>query len=408
MMTSAAFSSKTAGPRQVRTHALKARRGVRAQASALSDLMNARPLSKDDQTVRSEVSRYYGETLSDSSDLKTSACCTPNALPTILKEALSRVPDEVKAKYYGCGSPLPAGIDGLRVLDLGSGSGRDCYVAAALVGPEGSVTGVDMTDAQLDVARKYVDDYTQDTLGYSSSNVKFVKGQIEYLDDAGIEDSSVDLIISNCVINLSPDKERVLREAYRVLADGGEFYFSDVYCDRRLPQHVREHEVLYGECLAGALYIEDFKRLCAQAGFLDARILEGHEIEIHDPELKEITGNAKFYSLTYRLFKLPGLMETLCEDYGQVATYKGTLPGHAHNYALDDHHLFETGKPMLVCGNTAAMVGENGVSWLSKHFDVRGDRTTHFGLFDCGPSPVASPASPAAAAAPSASGGSCC
>ena len=239
-----------------------------ADESAMAALMAAKPLAKDDATVRAEVATYYGETLQTSDDLKTSACCTPNALPKAVKDVLRSVPDEIKAKYYGCGSPLPAGIEGLRVLDLGSGSGRDCYVASALVGPRGTVTGVDMTDAQLDVAKSHVEEYTANVLKYDAPNMRFVKGQIEYLDEAGIEDGAVDLIISNCVINLSPDKARVLSEAYRVLADGGEFYFSDVYCDRRLPQHVRENEVLYGECLAGALYIEDFRRLCAAAGGL--------------------------------------------------------------------------------------------------------------------------------------------
>ncbi len=89
----------------------------------------------------------------------------------------------------------------------------------------------------------------------------------------------------------------------------------------------------------------------------------------------------------HRLFKLPGRLETLCEDYGQVATYKGTIPGHIHAYDLDDHHTLETGRPMLVCGNTASMLGE---TWLAPHFDVLGNRNTHFGLFDCSaPAPVA-------------------
>lgn len=95
---------------------------------------------------------------------------------------------------------------------------------------------------QIDVANKYVDEYTK-TLGYEKSNMKFINGHIEYLDKAGIADESVDIIISNCVVNLSPDKYRVIKEAYRVLAPGGEFYFSDVYCDRRLPEEVQKNEV---------------------------------------------------------------------------------------------------------------------------------------------------------------------
>jgi len=101
-------------------------------------------------------------------------------------------------------------------------------------------------------------------------------------------------------------------------------------------------------------------------------------IEVNDPELKDIVGEAKFFSITYRCFKLPDL-ESLCEDYGQIAYYKGTLPGHRHFYQLDDGHRFETGRPMLVCGNSASMVGE---SWLAPHFEVLGDRSVHFGLFE--------------------------
>jgi len=379
----------------------RARRAVapRAEASsgAMDTLLGARIVSPDgDGAIRSSVTKYYGETLSTSDDLLTSACCTPaSQIPRAVRDALSLVPDEVKAKYYGCGSPTPCGIEGLRVLDLGSGSGRDCYVAAKLVGDKGSVVGIDMTDGQLEVARRHADDYCRDALGYAETNVAFHKGTIEDLtrvtDAHGtvkkIENESVDLIISNCVVNLSPDKKAVLSEAHRVLADGGEFYFSDVYCDRRLPEDLRSHEILLGECLGGAMYIEDFKRLCHGVGFADPRVLAGHAVEIKDERLADLLGEAKFYSVTYRLFKLPaGRLETLCEDYGQFAVYKGTIEGNAHAYSLDDHHRLETGKPFLVCGNTAAMLGE---TWLGAHFEIYGDRSTHYGLFDCGPAPVA-------------------
>jgi hypothetical protein len=148
------------------------------------------------------------------------------------------------------------------------------------------------------------------------------------------------------------------------------------------------------------LYIEDFKRICHQVGFTDPRQLAASPILVTDPELQDLVGEAKFYSITYRCFKLPQL-ETLCEDYGQVAYYKGTLPTHKHSYALDDHHVFETNRPMLVCGNTAAMVGD---SWLSPHFKIVGDTKVHYGLFDCAPAPASSDASGGA----SDSGASCC
>ena len=121
-------------------------------------------------------------------------------------------------------------------------------------------------------------------------------------------------------------------------------------------------------------------------------------IEVQDAELKELLGDAQFYSITYRLFKIPGRLESLCEDYGQALKYKGTITGSKHSYVLDDHHVFQTGKWYEVCGNTAAMAGE---SWMGKHFEIIGDRDTHYGLFACGAAPAVAPG-----AAPA--GGSCC
>jgi len=369
----------------------------------MEELLGAKQLGDDQTAVKKSVQNYYGEELKDQNDLKTSACKTCIPPPKEIRQYLKEVPKEVLVKFYGCGTPLPLGITGLRVLDLGSGSGRDCYVASRLVGENGSVTGIDMTPSQLEVANRHLEAYTRDVLKYSKPNMRFIQGEIEYLDKAGIPDESQDLVISNCVINLSPDKARVLQQVYRVLAPGGEMYFSDVYCDRRLPYELRTHPVLLGECLGGALYINDFIRLCHQVGFTDPRRLSIEPISVDDPELKEVVGEARFYSITYRLFKVPGRLETLCEDYGQVAVYKGTIPGHRHAYDLDDHHRFVANKPMLVCGNTASMVAE---TWLAPHFTVSGDRNVHYGQFDCsGPAPSTSSASgPAADCA----GGACC
>ncbi len=148
------------------------------------------------------------------------------------------------------------------------------------------------------------------------------------------------------------------------------------------------------------MYIEDFKRICREVGFTDVRALSSNPIEVTDPVLKDVCGEAKFYSITYRCFKLEGRLETLCEDYGQVAIYKGTMPSAPNAYILDDHHKFETKRPVLVCGNSASMVSE---TWLGKHFTIIGDRSTHFGLFDCSPAPAA----PAAVASSAGGSGGC-
>jgi len=359
-------------------------------------------VADEDGGFHEMVQKYYGKTLETNADLKTNAC-TSSPPPATIRNALKKVPDEVMEKYYGCGSPLPFGLDGLTVLDLGSGSGRDCYIAAQLVGEKGQVVGVDMTDEQLEVARRHAEYFCTKTLGYKQSNMRFVKGFIEMLPEY-LDPESVDIIISNCVVNLSPRKDKVLQGAYNVLKEGGEFYFSDVYCDRRLSEEIRNHEVLVGECLGGALYTEDFRREAQKAGFADPRVLSVSEITVGDSKLQHLLGNAKFYSITYRLFK-QSQIEDRCEDFGQVAVYKGTIPEHPHYYDLDDHHRFYTGKPMLVCGNSACMVGD---TWLGKHFTVMGDTSTHYGLFDCSEIKVTPKDDGSQGAAASSGGGGCC
>mmetsp|Transcript_16950 Transcript_16950/g.43293 ORF Transcript_16950/g.43293 Transcript_16950/m.43293 type:complete len:369 (-) Transcript_16950:28-1134(-) len=348
----------------------------------------AASLKPDDaESVYASVEEYYGRVLQTTKDLKTSACCTSARPHAVIRAALALVPAKVQDKYYGCGNIVPLGIEGLDVLDLGCGAGQDCYIASVLVGERGSVVGVDMTDEMLDTARGCLPEFME-RAGGKAGKLLFKKGFIEHLDQAGIAPSSIDIAISNCVVNLSPDKPAVLRQVFAALRPGGEFYFSDVYADRRLPVHVRSHAVLVGECIGGALYLHDFVQLAKEVGFGDPRVIATAPIAIEDEELKNVVGNAQFFSVTFRLFKLPaGRLESQCEDYGQVATYGGGIPGMPHAYQLDDHHVFPTGKPVLVCGNTASMLQE---TWLGKFMAVQGNRDVHFGKFDCAPPPPAS------------------
>lgn len=326
------------------------------------------------------VKDYYGKTLQTSADLKTEACCTPDDMPSYVKRLLSNVHDEVLAKYYGCGLVTPLALEGARILDLGSGSGRDVYALAQLVGPKGEVVGVDMTDEQIAVARAHVD-WHRKKFGYKTSNVRFLHGYIERLDELGLEPGSFDIIVSNCVINLSPDKLAVLRGAFDLLRPGGEMYFADVYADRRLPDAVRTDPVLLGECLGGALYWNDFHQLAKQAGFLDPRLVTDRPLGVTDEALADKLGAARFFSSTYRLFKLAGL-EPLCEDYGQAVVYKGGVAHSEHAFVLDKHHVIERGKVFPVCGNTWRMLKETR---FSRYFDFIGDFSQHYGVFaGCG------------------------
>jgi len=330
--------------------------------------------------LHEEVQNYYGKELEESSDLKTNACCTAVAPPSQIKAALKNVHEEVKNKYYGCGITIPDQLEGLKVLDLGSGSGRDCYIAAQLVGETGEVIGVDMTDEQLEVANKHID-FHKEKFGYQSSNVTFVKGNIERLDELPFQAESFDLIISNCVLNLAENKDKVLADAYKLLKPGGEMYFSDVYSDRRIPQHLQNDQVLWGECLSGALYWNDFHGAARKAGFSDPRTVEDAPITIENTELEKRVGDIQFFSVTYRLFKIDGL-EEFCEDYGQAIRYKGSIENNTHHFDLDDHHHFPTGKVMSVCGNTYKMLHDTR---FKSHFDFYGDWSRHYGIYEgCG------------------------
>ncbi len=326
------------------------------------------------------VKDYYGKLLKSSKDLKTTACCDGGDLPSHLQALLDNVHPEVVSKYYGCGIVVPAALAGLKILDLGSGSGRDSYLLAQMVGSSGAVVGVDMTDEQLATANAHLA-WHQERFGYERGNVRFLRGYIEKLDELGFEPESFDVIVSNCVINLSVDKPAVFRGARRLLKPGGELYFSDVYCDRRLPDQVRADPVLYGECLGGALYWNDFLPMAKAAGFLDPRLVASRPIAITNEAVRSKLGAAKFFSATYRLFKLDGL-ETACEDYGQAVVYRGTVPEQPDAFELDDHHLIERGKVFPVCGNTWRMLADTR---FAPHFDFIGDFSRHYGIFPgCG------------------------
>ena len=166
-------------------------------------------------------------------------------------------------------------------------TGREDTLRGALVESmvvdAGSIVGVDMTDEQLAVARAHADEYCASVLGYARTNMRFVEGYIENLSGIGIGEQTVDLVISNCVVNLSVNKERVFAELFRALAPGGEFQFSDVFCDRELPQEVRTHKILVGECLGGAMEEEAFLAMATETGFLEPIMVTRSPIEVSCP-----------------------------------------------------------------------------------------------------------------------------
>lgn len=303
--------------------------------------------------VHDNVKKYYGSRLETSSDLQTSAAssCNVTSMAPIVREALSLVHPEVTKKFFGCGLPFSSKLEGCRVLDLGSGSGRDCFAFSKLVGPNGYVIGLDMTEEMITVSQQYIQ-YHQEKFGYPKPNVAFVLGYMEKLGEAGVQKDSIDVILSNCVICLCPDKLSVLKEAFNVLKEGGEMYFSDMYASKPVPDHMKKDPILWGEGMGGSLYWHDFISLAVSVGFSTPHLVSSSRIVVHDDELKAKAGDIEYASVTYRLFKLPS--KPVCAE--AEVTYKGTIHGFKEQLNFDSSHHFKKDVPTKVSGELALIL----------------------------------------------------
>nr|XP_020495013.1 arsenite methyltransferase-like [Labrus bergylta] len=303
--------------------------------------------------VRENVKKYYGSLLESTVDVKTSApsCSLSCGMVKSVTDALSLIHPEVTKKFFGCGLPFAAKLEGCRVLDLGSGSGRDSYAYSKLVGPTGHVTGIDMTEELINTSRQYIE-YHQKKFGYKEPNITFSQGYMEKLSEAGIQNDSMDVVLSNCVICLCADKRAVLQQAYNVLKEGGELYFSDMYASKVVPDHMTKDVVLWGEGLGGSMYWQDFITLAQSVGFSTPHLVSASRIVIYNCELKEKAGDISYASVTYRLFKLPKNAVLSAA----TVTYKGTVADFPDQLVFDSSHSFKKDVAAEVDGEMAAIL----------------------------------------------------
>jgi MoaA/NifB/PqqE/SkfB family radical SAM enzyme/SAM-dependent methyltransferase len=302
---------------------------VAANGFEVNTLHSTCVLSFDLDQSRETVRRFYA----GAAQQPQAELCCPGSYSG---EETNHIPSEVLEIAYGCGSPVSLADvkKGEVVVDLGSGGGIDCFIAAKKVGPSGQVIGVDMTDEMLEKANRSGTKVAE-RLGYAV--VQFKKG---YLEQIPLPGQSADLIMSNCVINLSPDKKRVFLEMWRVLKDHGRMVIADTVAAEKLPEHLRANPRLWGECVSGALTEEEYFAYLEQAGFYGLSVLK-------KSFWKEVEGH-KFYSVVLRGYKFEKTAG--CNFIGQTAVYRGPFKA-----VMDEEgHLFPRNEAVEVCTDTAA------------------------------------------------------
>ena len=238
------------------------------------------------------------------------------------------IPSDSRNRSYGCGSPVAdAGLQrGETVVDLGCGTGAECFMAAKLTGPDGKVYGIDMTDAMLDVARRS-QEAVNEALGYDNS--RFLKG---YLEDVPLDDGVADVVVSNCVVNLSHNKRKVFREILRILKPGGRMVISDVVTETDPPLSIRADHQLMGECIGGAFVQEYLLTLLRDMGFVNAGVIKRFPYRIVQDHL--------FYSLTFSAYKPPMKKASLDDvmyagPFRAVVTDSGSVLYRGGRFRLD-------------------------------------------------------------------------
>lgn len=334
--------------------------------------------------LENEVIRRYA---AGATEVEDGLCC---AVATYDPRFLEILPEEIIATDYGCGDPSRYAREGDAVLDLGSGSGKVCYILSQTVGPTGRVVGVDFNDTMLKLARKHQADLAE-RIGHD--NVRFMKGRIQDLaldldrlqtlleqtpvadieqltrfeeerdrmrrDEPMIADASIDLVVSNCVLNLvpGPQKRQLFSEMFRVLARGGRAVISDIVCDEPPTARILGDPRLWSGCISGAFEEHEFVELFREAGFYGVEVLE------RQSEPWQVIDGIEFRSMTVRAFKGK---DGACHERNQAVLYRGPFSA----VEDDDGHRYERGRRVAVCDKTFRLLGDSNGPYAGAFFGI--------------------------------------
>ncbi len=276
---------------------------------------------KDLMIIKEILKEKYGAIAQQSKQINKSSCCgsgcgCSNVEFTVMAEDYTKLPGYVPDADLALGCGLPTEFAKIKpgdtVVDLGSGAGNDCFIARAIVGEEGKVIGIDMTEEMISKARE-----NASKLGYR--NVDFILGEIENLP---IANNIADVVVSNCVLNLVPDKRKAFTEIFRMLKEGGHFCISDIVLQENLPEQLRKDTCLYAGCIAGAMQKDEYLKIIQEAGFVNIIIQKERKIQIPDDVITQSSDlQEEFNKSKIGIFSITVYAEKPCElKYREVET----------------------------------------------------------------------------------------
>jgi arsenite methyltransferase len=319
-------------------------------------------MSKFSQRMREGARGLFGRSKKHVTTMKDRATTSSSNMTKRVLGTMGLLHKDLRKDSAG-GFPCPEAIEDCYVLDMDCDNGRDAFVLSKLVGPKGRVVGIDSNQEQIQVANKYVD-YHMKHFAYGTPNVEFKHGDLGDLKGAAILSDYFDVVVSNFVIDPSENKDMALYEAYRVLKNGGEIYYSEIFSDKEIPYEAQKHEEA-AENLCGALYWKDFHRISSELGFPRPILVASKRFPLKNTKIEKLVEGIHFVSATYRIFKVDEASIAEASGKGAKVTYMGSIVDHEKSLKFGEGLIFATETPVHVDAKLATILK---TSRFGKHF----------------------------------------